>query len=580
MGPPPLSSVQQAEILADDGGLQYIEALPAPPLGTTWIGGYRLGGGSYGEVSVWILIDNATNKPLRQCAIKDSFDRHSTTETGFYKDVYQQLVRKGLDFDVDPDNELGHAHSDRRFCKEAYLQGLMTEPSSKEEIFSVPLWGYSRKYPSLRGEDWNHWRLYMPLYDYGTLRNLMSAHRKRGKAIPEPFIWHTLHCLFSGAVQLQEQAQKRNESTPSDIIVVFDMKPDNILLAPPSRTSAFPIYPRPHVADLGGGCLTNTEDEYNRNCKLICQTTSGYVPPELYAHEVFEDHTTRNMGCHDWTNVWQIGRVAEAMMKLAPNFDNIHYRRGKKSEEMEPNILNWQGELPGQNYSMDLRRLLSRCLKFDPRRRPTSRGALKSITTSPAFLRHRHGMDTFGNDAWFEEQQRKYDEKKASAPPPLTTTPPTPGEAEAANKKRKRLVEAHSYLRAWEPAKRAKFIELEVLPEERFDLEYMYNEFWATEPLPMRDEVGALVYDVDYRVLPDGTPYLEGHTASVEIEGLELGTSETAVEGGGKDGEEDEGQEGGVPLNDNRGADFTDYLDYLPFIEGGDQEDSRHTAPS
>lgn len=257
MGPPPLSNAQKAQILADSDGLQYVNVLPAPPLGTTWIGGYRLGGGSYGEVTLWIMIDNVTNKPLKQVAIKDTFDKHSTEEKGFYKNVYQQLVRKGLDFDVDPECKLGHARSDRRFFKEAYLQGIMTEPDSSEEILSVPLWGFSRKNSSLRGTEYNHWRLYMPLYDYGTLDNLMYAHKRMGRGIPEPFIWHTLHCLFGGAVQLQKQAQKREGSTPSEIIVVFDMKPENILLAPPSRNSAFPIYPRPHIADLGGGCKFN-----------------------------------------------------------------------------------------------------------------------------------------------------------------------------------------------------------------------------------------------------------------------------------------------------------------------------------
>lgn len=284
--------------------------------------------------------------------------------------------------------------------------------------------------------------------------------------------------------------------------------------------------------------LTNSEDELNRKCQLVCQTTTGFNPPELWAHHVYDDHAMQNMGCHDWTNVWQIGRVAESMMKLAMYFDDIPYRRGKKYEEMEPEIMDWEGELPGQDYSVDLKRIVSRCLKFDLTKRPSSRGLLKSVTTSPVFLRHCHGMDTFGNDAWFEEQQRKYDKRKASEPSMTTATaPPAPEEAKAATKKRKRLEEAYNYLRAWEPAKRAKFIELGVLPEEQFDLEYLNNNFWAKEPYPMRDEDGTFAYDVDYYLLSDGTPYLRGHTDSLDIERLGIGTSRTAVEGDdGEDG--------------------------------------------
>ena len=95
------------------------------------------------------------------------------------------------------------------------------------------------------------------------------------------------------------------------------------------------------------------------------------------------------MGCHDWTNVWQIARVAEAMMKLKLGFDPIDYRLGKKPEEMEPVILNWQGKLPGQDYSDDLKQLLSVCLKFDLKKRPSSKNVLRAITKSSVFLRHR-----------------------------------------------------------------------------------------------------------------------------------------------------------------------------------------------
>lgn len=298
--------------------------------------------------------------------------------------------------------------------------------------------------------------------------------------------------------------------------------------------------------------LTNSEDELNRKSKLICALTRGYVPPEVDAQYVYDDPKTQNMGCHDWTNVWQIARVAEAMMKLTMQPDQIEYRLGKKVEEMEPEILDWEGELPGQDYSMDLRRLLSRCLKFDPTKRPSSRRVLQSITTSPAFLQHRHGMDTFGNDAWFEEQQRKHDQKKAAKPSPKTT-PPTPEEVEAATKKRKRLANAEIYTRAWEADKRAKFRELEVLPNEKFDLEYGYNELWSTAQFPLRDENGAFLYDLDHDFLPDGTPYMKGHTASVGIQGLRIATSRTAV--GGDAGDEGENDQAG---GDN-GDDDEDY---------------------
>jgi serine/threonine protein kinase len=249
--PKPLTSVQKAKLLSDHSGLQHV---PRPADASVWIGGYGLGSGSYGEVSLWICLDEKTRKPIRECAIKDVFDTRPTEEKGIYKDIYHSLVAKDMDFGADPWTKyLGQARVDKRFYKEAYLQGIMTEHDSKQEIYSVPLWGYRRKKESLR-PDFNHWRLYMSLYDYGDLYNVIYVHLVKQRGIPEPFIWHTIRCLLIGSEQLSDLPKKLEGATDSDVIVVFDMKPENILLAPPNQMSTFPTYPRPHIADLGGAC--------------------------------------------------------------------------------------------------------------------------------------------------------------------------------------------------------------------------------------------------------------------------------------------------------------------------------------
>lgn len=246
-----LTAAQKFAILSDSSGLDHIH--PDPKEDSTWIGAYRLGGGSFGQVTTWICVDGATRRPIKNVAIKDTWDADSTEEKGTYSNVYNSLVAKGMDFGADPGAALGKANIDKRFQKEAYLQGIMTEPSSNQEIYSVPLWGYRRRPESVR-PGYNQWRLYMPLYEYGDLHQVIVAHRIHQRGIPEPFIWHTFRCLLTGAEQLTEQVRKRQGSDKDDVIIVFDMKPDNILLAPPNQTSTFPIYPRAHIADLGGGC--------------------------------------------------------------------------------------------------------------------------------------------------------------------------------------------------------------------------------------------------------------------------------------------------------------------------------------
>jgi len=250
-----LTDSQKATILADDSGLKHVH--PEPKNASGWIGGYSLGSGGFGQVCLWICLDNKTHKPIKQVAIKDTFEiEHISTEERYpYTNVYYDLVTKGMDFGVDPFSGAapGYADPDRRFLKEAYIQGIMTEPNSTEEIYSVPLWGYSRKPTSLLPGR-NQWRLYMPLYEYGDLFDLIHAHYIKKRGIPEPFIWHTLRCLLIAVEQLTVQARKRIGSTDSDFIAVMDMKPENIFLAPPDQTSTFPIYPRPYLADLGGAC--------------------------------------------------------------------------------------------------------------------------------------------------------------------------------------------------------------------------------------------------------------------------------------------------------------------------------------
>jgi serine/threonine protein kinase len=271
-------------ILTDDSNLHktQTDTGPAVPIpGTTWIGGYKIGQGGFGFITLWVLIEDATRAPLNQVIIKDFFDRDSTLEEGPYTGVYDDLVRKGLDFGVDSTRPIGSAQVFYRFCKEAYLQGIMTEPDQDKQLFSVPLWGYASK-PKLNDTNkiYNHWRLYMPLYDYGDLSHLIHQHQFMKKAIPEPFLWHTLICLVTAALQMEEQARKLPNSSDSDVIIVFDIKPQNILLAPPGGDT-FPVYPRPHLADLGGGFLSNDQDMDNiHNNQGFC-FTRGYLAPEM-----------------------------------------------------------------------------------------------------------------------------------------------------------------------------------------------------------------------------------------------------------------------------------------------------------
>ncbi|CAD0088407.1 unnamed protein product [Aureobasidium mustum] len=488
---------QIAAIHRDGENLEKIKQPPNPPPNTQWIGGYKIGVGSFGVATLWVLIDCSTRRAINHAVIKDSFEpeTHSTREEGLYEGIWYQLAQKGMDFGVDPaykNSIIPFADREVRFLKEAYLQGMMTVPDSSEEIYCNPLWGYARKeLENPYSREHNHWRLYMPLYDYGDLEGLIRAHFFISRGIPEPFIWHTLICLMKGAVQLEEQARSRLDYTDSDVIVVFDIKPGNILLAPPDNRKSFPIYPRPHFADLGGGNLTNKDDWDNKVHEQSFSYTPGYIAPEMWrpppGPRLLPNHVLRGTP----TNVWQIGRLAEHMMKLCDRLPDIVYQSGRQESDMTPQIIGWQGTLPGQNYSMPLKKMVARLLQFDPEKRPSPQKFLEVVDKPGlAFFK---GMDSFGSDAWFLDQQQR---RAAAGPTPKPTNLNEDIAArDAQEEAKRRLTKARPYLRAWGSSRASEFASLGVFPPE--ELEVMYtNEanWWATDPQDLVYANGGLVY--------------------------------------------------------------------------------------
>jgi hypothetical protein len=150
------------------------------------------------------------------------------------------------------------------------------------------------------------------------------------------------------------------------------------------------------LADLFAVGLTNNKDYYNTTGHLECQMKEGYYPPEHIKPAIYAEG---RVPCGPWTNVWQIGRVAEAMMELAAVFDNFPYRAAKRIEEVEPDIISWRGPLPGQDYSYELRKVVFSCMRYDPYKRPTARRVIGLIETNSTFHFYMRGMHTFGNDA-------------------------------------------------------------------------------------------------------------------------------------------------------------------------------------
>ncbi|THY80417.1 hypothetical protein D6C95_09513 [Aureobasidium pullulans] len=463
-----IGNAGRALLYGDQSGLDRIRKPPLSGPNTQWVGGYKVGEGGYGFASAWILVDTNTSKPINQVVIKDTFEPvyTSTEDKGKYRYIYRELVKKGLDFGASLGHAPGKAPAKDRFFKEAYMHGLMTTTDPDEDFYTVPLWGYARKKTNMF--EYNLWRLYMPLFDCRDLRSLVGVHKAAKRRIPEPFLWYTLDCLMKAAILMEKNPRELLNSGYEDVIVVFDMKLENIFLASPDQSKSFPIYPRPYIADLGGACLTAPDDPLNTSNSLGFQCTKQWEAPEMWrpgtppkgqrqSGPILPMGTLRGT-C---TNVWQIGRVLQQLMILEADPMKIGFDSECTPAQMEAMTYESGKSVPYSDsyYSDDLRGLVRKCLQFIPEARPTPENVVSKIKESGPL--HYKGMDIFGSDAWMQTKEGQ------NAAKPKNTMPLQPSPAG--------VQQAREYTRAWSKKAKDRFLKLAEFPDSNLLIQWASN---------------------------------------------------------------------------------------------------------
>ncbi|THW56383.1 hypothetical protein D6D18_02236 [Aureobasidium pullulans] len=487
----------RALLKGDQSGLDKIRKPPLPRPNTKWVGGYKVGQGGFGLASAWILVDTNTSKPIDQVVIKDTFEPvwTSTEDKGMYRSIYRQLVKKGLDFGASLGHAPGKAPAKDRFFKEAYMHGVMTTTDPDEEFYTVPLWGYARRKTNMF--EYNLWRLYMPLFDCRDLRSLVGVHKTANRRIPEPFLWYTLDCLMKAAILMEKNPRELSNSGNEDVIVVFDMKLENIFLASPDQSKSFPIYPRPYIADLGGACLTAPDDPLNTSNSLPFQYTKQWEAPEMWrpgtppkgerqSEPILPTEALRGT-C---TNVWQIGRVLQQLMILEEDPMEIGFDSECTPAQMEAMTYESGKSVPYPDsyYSDDLRGFVRECLQFIPEARPTPQNIVSRIKIlGPLYYK---GMDIFGSDAWMQTKEGQ----KAAKPKNTTPLQPSPAGVQ----------QAREYTRAWSKKAKDRFLELAEFPDSDLLIQWALDRngrLWRyTDPdRDIVDRHGNPIDDLEYR---------------------------------------------------------------------------------
>jgi serine/threonine protein kinase len=115
-----------------------------------------------------------------------------------------------------------------------------------------------------------------------------------------------------------------------------------------------------------------------------------------------EDEEEEFTALDSWTNVWQLGRTIEVMMRLEEltdcNWGDSTIDRESQIKSIPPR----HRADPGFSYSEALTDLVWQCQQFDPEARPTPENLLSMIKTIAPF--HNHGMDLWGTEDWVAEQ--------------------------------------------------------------------------------------------------------------------------------------------------------------------------------
>ncbi|GME39918.1 Rna-binding protein [Neofusicoccum parvum] len=204
-------------------------------------------------------------------------------------------------------------------------------------------------------------RVYLDWMPHGSLASLLRYYDnqpERRWGLPEPFIWYIFKALTEVCLISWNGHAGRGRRPGWDCIVNVDIKPENILLAPPDPKEPLTWarqYPKPKMADFGAAWTTyrGLDDTLNQNVPkhkrrsnpndFWFRGTTGHMPPELFKHDATAPHTlaryaaarsariaarldrdlplthgdgTRNdgAGIDAWTMVWQIGMTLWCLM--------------------------------------------------------------------------------------------------------------------------------------------------------------------------------------------------------------------------------------------------------------------------
>ncbi|KAH0352083.1 kinase-like protein, partial [Aureobasidium melanogenum] len=218
------------------------------------------------------------------------------------------------------------------------------------------------------------YKLYIEYCPFGDLRDAIIRQREAREPFHEGFIWMVFEALAECAVAMDQSN-----------IVHSDITTSNILLSN-SDPERFKIWPVPKLSDFGSSRII--DGAARRRLTGHDEAMHPYfTPPELTRDDADFGWAVPGLYVTNKTNVWSIGLIICCLMRLQPQlpetvriddepprpidrqlrFDILHQREIKKLQHSSA------------NYSVELRKLVRSCVKYDPARRPSPKQLLKAV---------------------------------------------------------------------------------------------------------------------------------------------------------------------------------------------------------
>ncbi|CAG5154209.1 uncharacterized protein ALTATR162_LOCUS3512 [Alternaria atra] len=197
----------------------------------------------------------------------------------------------------------------------------------------------------------------------GTLLDLIKTWNRRGKLLPESFVWQVFESLVS-AVQYLHHGPNNATSGTWDPISHRDIIPSNIFLTRTPQPLPNDYLISIKLADFGCAITDSEMAVHNYSVRELPLISADYMPPE-------EAQPT------EATDMYQVGLVISLMYCMMD----------RPSKDVSDTGYLYQDHRPGyKGYTEELRMFLEMCLDVDDDERPDSNAFLSRIQSAKRML--------------------------------------------------------------------------------------------------------------------------------------------------------------------------------------------------